>query len=205
MTSGERSIATQAAPPRAAGTEHATDVASLRARIGGYAVDMTILAAIAMVASIGSLFLLLFATDWGEQDLGTGTTVACLLVVLAGVPAVWSALNIFLLLTRRQTGGQYVAALRVRCDSGDGMPLRTALAWWFCGNPTLYSWPMAGIAGFPLLAIAALVPGDFALAAPLFLIMMCLVLPLVALVSAMMDARNRALHDRIAGVTVVPG
>jgi hypothetical protein len=205
MTSGERTIATQAAPPRAADTGRDTDAASLRARIGGYAVDMTILAAIAMVASIGSLFLLLFATDWGEQDLGTGTTIACLLVVLIGVPGVWSVLNVFLLLTRRQTGGQYVAALRLRRDSGDGMPLRTALAWWFCGNPTLYSWPMAAIAGFPLLAIAALVPGDFELAAPLFVIAMCLVLPLVALVSAMMDPRNRALHDRIAGVTVVPG
>jgi hypothetical protein len=204
MTSGGRTIATQAAPPRAADTDRAIDAASLRARIGGYAVDMTILAAIAMVASIGSLFLLLFATDWGEQDLGTGTTIACLLVVLVGVPAIWSILNILLLVTRRQTGGQYVAALRVRADAGDGMPLRTALAWWFCGSPTLYSWPMAGIAGFPLLAIAALVPGDLELAAPLFVIAICIVLPIVALISAMTDASNRALHDRIAGVTVVP-
>ena len=204
MTSGGRTIATQAAPPRAADTDRTIDAASLRARIGGYAVDMTILAAIAMVGSIGSLFLLLFATDWGEQDLGTGATIACMLVVLVGVPAIWSILNIFLLMARRQTGGQYVAALRVRPDAGDGMPLRTALAWWFCGNPALYSWLMAPIAGFPLLAIAALVPGDFALAVPLFVIAICIVLPFVALISAMTDTRNRALHDRIAGVTVVP-
>jgi hypothetical protein len=64
---------------------------------------------------------------------------------------------------------------------------------------------MAIIAGIPLLAIAALVPGDLELAAPIFVITLCLVLPIVALVSSMLDARNRALHDRIARVTVVPG
>jgi hypothetical protein len=32
---------------------------------------------------------------------------------------------------------------------------------------------------------------------------LCVVLPLVALVAAIFDARNRALHDRVAGTVVV--
>jgi hypothetical protein len=203
MTSSDRTIASPVAPSRAHATEGADGAASLRARTGGYAVDMTILAAIAMVASIAALFLVLLATDMAEQDLGTGALVGCLLVVVAGVPAVWSVLNLVLLVTRRQTGGQYVAALRVKRDEGEGMPLRTALAWWFAGNPLLYSWLMAIVAGGPLLIFSALVPKDFELAAALFVIVICVVMPIVAIVSAKMDSRSRALHDRIAGVTVV--
>jgi hypothetical protein len=63
---------------------------------------------------------------------------------------------------------------------------------------------MAAMAGVPLLVWAALTPGDIELAVPLFVITLCVVLPLFALVSALFDARNRALHDRIAGVIVVP-
>lgn len=177
--------------------------ASMRARFGGYAVDMVILAAITMLVSIGTLFIFLWATDMAEQDLSTGKTVACLTPLFLGVPALWSALNLALLMKRSQTGGQYVAALRVQPDAG-AMTMRTAAAWWFAGNPLLFSWLMVGIAGFPLLLVSLLVPSDIALALPIFVTLLCVALPFVALVSALRDPRNRALHDRIAGVTVVP-
>jgi uncharacterized RDD family membrane protein YckC len=204
MTSDDRTITTHVATPRASRADGAGTTATLRARFGGYAVDMVILSAIAMLASIGTLFLFLLASDYAEQDISATQTLACLTPLLIGVPVVWSALNIALLLTRGQTGGQYVAALRVAPEGGASLSPRTACAWWFSGNPLLFSWPMAGIAGFPLLVAAALVPGDFELAAPLLLITLCLILPIVALVSALVDPRNRALHDRIAGVVVVP-
>ncbi len=204
MTSEERAIATNLAPPRAAHADRAVVAATLRARIGGYAVDMVILSAIAMLASIATLFLFLLATDNAEQDISTAATLSCLTPLLFGVPIAWSALNIVLLLTRQQTGGHYVAALRIAPETGQPWSTRTAFAWWFYGNPLLFSWPMSGIVGFPLLVGAALVPGDIELAVPLFVIALCVLLPIVALVSAVLDTRNRALHDRIAGVIVVP-
>jgi hypothetical protein len=204
MSSKESAIAASFAPPRAVDEASGRATASIRARVGGYAVDMVILSAITMLVSIGTLFLFLWATDMAEQDLSTSKTVACLTPLFVGVPAIWSLLNIGLLLTRGQTGGQYVAALRLAREGGGALSLRTILAWWFCGNPVLFSWLMAGIAGFPLLIFAMLVPGDIELAVPVFVILLCLVLPLVALASALRDNRNRALHDRIAGVVVVP-
>jgi hypothetical protein len=204
MTSEERAIATNLSPPRVARADNAAFAATLRARIGGYAVDMVILSAIAMLASIATLFLFLFVTDNAEHDISTAKTLSCLTPLLFGVPIAWSALNILLLVKRQQTGGQYVAALRLAPESGQPLSMRTAFAWWFGGNPLLYSWPMSGIVGFPLLVAAALVPGDIELAVPLFLIALCLVLPILALATAILDGRNRALHDRIAGVIVVP-
>lgn len=204
MSSSESTIVTSSAPARIARADHASGAASIRARVGGYAVDMVILSAITMLVSIATLFLFLWATDMAEQDLSTAKTVACLIPLFIGVPAVWSALNLALLMTRRQTGGQYVAALRIQPDGGVPMTARTALTWWFCGNPLLFSWLMIGIAGFPLLLVSLLAPGDIALAIPIFVTLLCVALPLVALVSALRDERNRALHDRIAGVTIVP-
>jgi uncharacterized RDD family membrane protein YckC len=204
MTSENGTIAPPLAAPHTAREGSATSTASIRARIGGYAVDMVILAAISMLASIGALFLLLFATDFAEQDPSDATLAACFAVLFAGVPAIWSALNIGLLLARRQTGGQYVAALRLAREDGNPLTLQTVCTWWFCGNPLLFSWLMIGVAGVPLLAAAALAPGDVALAVPIFVILLAAVLPIVAVISALLDPRNRALHDRIAGVIVVP-
>ena len=204
MTSEDQTIAANMVPTRAAQADGAVTTATLRARIGGYAVDMVILCAIAMLVSIGALFVLLFATDYAEHDPSNATLLGCFALLFLGVPAIWSVLNVALLLTRQQTGGQYVAALRLTREDGAVLSSRTALAWWFCGNPLLFSWPMVGVAGGPLLGAAALAPGDLALAVPPLVITLCSVMPVVALVSALFDARNRALHDRIAGVVVVP-
>ena len=49
-------------------TEAAHAAASMRARIGGYAVDMVIFAAIAMIVVVFAGFLLLATTDWAKKD-----------------------------------------------------------------------------------------------------------------------------------------
>jgi hypothetical protein len=204
MSSEQSAIAASGAQPVATLADRRLDVASIRTRVGGYAVDMVIFAAITMLASIGTLFLFLWATGMAEQDLSTAKTIACLTPVFAGVPVVWSALNIGLLMMRGQTGGQYVAALRLRADADAAIAARTVTVWWFAGNPLLFNWLMAGVVGFPLLIVATLAPGYILLTLPILVILLCLVLPLAALASALRDGQNRALHDRIAGVTVVP-
>jgi uncharacterized RDD family membrane protein YckC len=176
----------------------------MRARIGGYAVDMVIFAAIAMIVVVFAGFLLLATTDWAKKDPSDPQFYLFLGIIGVGAPLAWTVLNVCLLATRGQTGGQYVAAIRLVSESGDRISPRAAAVWWFCFNPLLFSWPMACVAGLPLAAVLAAVPKVSTLAFLLALLTICLASPLIALVSALLDGQHRALHDRIAGVVTVP-
>ena len=98
--------------PRTA--DRARAAATLRARIGGYLVDMVIFAAIAMIVVVFAGFLLLATTDWAKKDPSDPQFYMFLAIIGLGTPLIWSALNLGLLATRSQTGGQYVAGIRTR-------------------------------------------------------------------------------------------
>jgi len=180
------------------------DAASLRSRVGGYVVDMVIFAAIAMVIVVFAGFVLLLATDFAEQDAADADFYMFLALIGAGTPLVWTLMNLALLVTRGQTGGQYVAGLRVEPERGGRLSIWQALGWWFALNPLLFSWPMAAIAGFPLAAVVALLAESVTLGFTISIVLLCLLAPLAALIAALTDAHNRALHDRAAGVMIVP-
>jgi uncharacterized RDD family membrane protein YckC len=203
-TTEDPSITTDAASPPTAKPASRPDVATLRSRIGGYVVDMVILSAIAMVVSVVAGFFLLLATDFAnDRDAQDSDMYIAACTLLIGTAGGWSILNLALLATRGQTGGQYVAGLRLARDDGRPLSFRDAAVWWFCLNPLLFSWPMAASAGTALLIITGLSAADALLFASLLVMTLCVVLPLVALVAAIFDARNRALHDRVAGTVVV--
>jgi hypothetical protein len=183
---------------RAAGDE--TPTAHLRTRVGGYAVDMVIFSAITMVMIVLAGFVLLFSTNWAEQDASDAQIYAFLAIIGLGVPLVWTVLNLGLLSTRGQTAGQYVAGLRLRTEDGLRLSPRAAATWWFCFNPLLFSWPMALIAGLPLVAVISLISGRLVFVAFGMVVTLCIAAPIVAFVSAAIDGQKRALHDRIAGV-----
>ncbi len=185
-------------------TETARTAASLRARIGGYAVDMVIFAAIAMIIVVFAGFLLLATTDWAKKDPSDPQFYLFLSIIGIGTPLAWTMLNVALLATRGQTGGQYVAGLRLAGEDGGRLSVRTAAAWWFCFNPLLFSWPMACVAGLPLAAVVALVPSSATIIIWGVLITICVASPLIAVVSAALDAQHRALHDRLVGVITAP-
>lgn len=179
-------------------------MASLRARGGGYVVDMVIFAAVAMIVVVLAGFILLLSTDFAEADPSDGDLYLFLGVIGLGAPLAWSALNLAVLCTRSQTGGQYVAGLRLADESGGTPSARSLAGWWFCLNPLLFSWPMALVAGLPLAGVLALVLDTWAVFAVALVVLLCVLAPLIALVSAAIDAQNRALHDRVAGVIAVP-
>ncbi len=185
---------TAAAGPRAA---------SLRARTGGYLVDMVIFAAVAMVFTIIGGLQLLIVTHGATTD-SEHSMYAFLGIIGVGTPLAWTALSLTVLLTRGQTAGQYVAGIRMLREDGSRLRARGALSWWFCFNPLLFSWPMALVAGFPLIAIIALVLSRLSLAVFFLLMTLCIASPIIAFVSAMRDARHRTLHDRVARVVAVP-
>jgi len=176
----------------------------VRARAGGYVVDMVIFAAIAMVVVVIAGFVLLASTDWAQGEASDAQMYLFLGIIGIGAPAVWSAVNVALLATRSQTGGQYVAGLRMLDEGAAGLSTSKAAAWWFCFNPLLFSWPMALVAGLPIAAVGAIVLGVWTVALFALVVTLCVAMPLVTLVAATLDANNRTLHDRVVGVSAVP-
>ncbi|MBI5287707.1 MAG: RDD family protein [Chloroflexi bacterium] len=183
---------------REAGATH------LRARIGGYAVDMVIFAAITMLLTVLAGFILLASTSWAENDPSDPQIYTFLATVGVGVPLIWSALNIALLTTRGQTGGQYVAGLKLLLEGGAALRPRDVAVWWFCFNPLLFSWPMTMVAGFPLLGVISILASRLVFVLFGVIVTLCVASPLIALISASMDRNHRALHDRVARVVTVP-
>jgi len=178
--------------------------AGMRARIGGYVVDMVIFAAIAMAVIVFAGFLLLATSDWAKKDPSDAQFYLFLGIIGIATPLVWTLLNISLLATRGQTGGQYVAALRLAREDGSRISLRDAAAWWFCFNPLLFSWPMACVVGFPLAAVIAIVLSRLTIVVFGALMIVCIASPLIAFASALFDAQHRSLHDRLIGTIAVP-
>jgi uncharacterized RDD family membrane protein YckC len=188
--------------PRTA--EPSPAAASLRARVGGYLVDMVIFAAIAMIVIVFAGFLLLATTDWAKKDPSDPQFYMFLAIIGLGAPLVWTFLNLALLATRGQTGGQYVAGIRLVRDDGSALSTRGAVAWWFCFNPLLFSWPMACVVGLPLAAVIALVISRLTIVVFVALVILCVASPLIALISALLDTQHRALHDRMVGAVTLP-
>jgi hypothetical protein len=89
-------------------------------------------------------------------------------------------------------------------EDGRALASSNAVAWWFCFNPLLFSWPMAIAAGVPLAGAAAVLLGAWTVIVFGIVVTLCLLIPVVALISAALDSNNRALHDRVVGTIVVP-
>jgi uncharacterized RDD family membrane protein YckC len=178
-------------------------VASVRQRAAGYAVDMVIFAAVTMVVTVIAGLQLLLFTHGATQD-STKSVYAFLAIVGLGIPVSWTILNLALLTRRRQTGGQYVAGVRLAREDGQPLSTRDAVAWWFCLNPVLFSWPTAVTTTLPLVFVISLLLSRVAIVVFGVVLTLCIAAPLVALVSALQDGRNRTLHDRIVGTIVVP-
>lgn len=180
------------------------DVATFKSRVGGYVVDMVIFGAVSMVIIALAGLVLLLLTDMAMDDPNDGDLWLGLGIVAIGTPVVWSLMNLALLRSRGQTGGQYVAGVRLSDERGGRLRTGQLLAWWFAGNPLLYSWPMALVAGTPLLMLALVGATTLSVFIWALVSLICFAMPIAAFVSGLIDAQNRALHDRVAGVTAMP-
>ncbi len=165
---------------------------------------MVIFAAVAMIVVVIAGTQLLLVTHGATHDPSDPTLYGFLATIGLGTPLVWTLLNLALLMARRQTGGQYVAGVRVSGADGEPPSRRALLAWWFCLNPVLFSWPMALVSGLAAAGAASLVLQQATLIVFTALMLLCALAPIVALISAGTDGRRRGLHDRIASTIVVP-
>ncbi|HXF50805.1 MAG TPA: RDD family protein, partial [Dehalococcoidia bacterium] len=146
-------------------------------------------------------FQLLASSDFGEQDPPEAGYWA-FVSILMGTILFWSVFTLAIVWWRGQTAGQYVAGLRIQRLDGGKPTFGQLLRWWFGLNPLFFNplmmipWLLlAGIAITRALNVAALATtGGLAL--------LCLLVPIVALVTALIGER-RPLHDRLSGTTVV--
>ena len=187
--------------PRTA--EARTGVASVRARAAGYAVDMVIFSAIAMLVVVAAGAQLLLVTHGATRD-SDAAIYAFLAIIALATPLLWTGLNLFVLRLRAQTGGQYVAGVRLAREDRRRLSFLNAAAWWLCLNPLLFSWPMAIVVGLPLAFVISLLLSRVTIVAFGVVVILCVLAPVIALVSALIDDHNRTLHDRIVGTLVVP-
>jgi len=165
---------------------------------------MVIFAAVAMIVVVVAGAFMLAVTDRATHDPNDAQYYTMFAIIGFGTPLLWSALNLLLLSWRRQTGGQYVAAVRLAREDGGPMGRRDIALWWLCLNPLLFSWPMGVITALPLVTTVALAVSRGTIAVFGGLVLLCLLAPVIALVSAVFDVHNRALHDRVIGTVVVP-
>lgn len=163
-----------------------------------------IFAALAMIMFVLSFGLLLLFTDAATNDPSDAQIYAIFAIIGIGTPSIWSAMNLLLLRWRRQTGGQYVAGVRLAREDGAPLSTRDTAAWWFCLNPLLFSWPMAAVALFPLAGVVSITLDRATIAVFGGLLLLCFAAPFAALAAALLDPYNRALHDRVVGTVVVP-
>jgi hypothetical protein len=165
---------------------------------------MVIFAAIAMLILVVSGFVLLWGIDWGTQDPTDGQLYLFLSMIGVGLPLVWTVLNVGLLATRGQTGGQYVAGVRTTRADGSPLSISRALLWWICFNPLLFSWPLAAVAGGPIAVFIIVGWAELMMVVWGLLMTLCIACPIVALVSASLHERGEAFHDRVVGAIAVP-
>lgn len=173
------------------------------ARIGGYVVDMVIFAAVAMIVTVAAGMQLLVVTRNATAD-SDPAIYAFLIIIAVGTPLAWTALNLCVLYLRKQTGGQYVAGIRLIHESDGPLSARQLTAWWFCFNPLLFSWPMTLVTGLPIAFVIFLLLSRITLFVWSVVITLGVACPIIALVSALFDPQHRTLHDRIVGTVAVP-
>jgi RDD family len=172
-------------------------------RTRGYVVGMVIFASIAMTIGALAGALLLATTHWGRTDPSDRQLYTFFAIIGAGVPSLWTLLNLLLLAWRGQTGGQYLAGSRIRREDGSSLSLPRAVVWWCCFNPLLFSWPMAIVTALPLALVSRPVLGASAIVVFGALVATCSAAPLIALVSALVNPQRRAFHDRLVGIVAV--
>lgn len=177
----------------------AVRAAGLVSRILAYVVDSVILLAVLLVFFIVAGAQLI---AWGSEppDSAYYTFFA---ILMLGIVA-WSVLNLALLLWRGQTAGQYVLGQQVVTEAGERPGGRALLVRWFALNPLLFH-PALAFSWFVFGAIVfSLTLNLLALVVALTMLVLCLVAPPLALVSAIISRRRRALHELVSGTAVVP-
>jgi uncharacterized RDD family membrane protein YckC len=184
-------------------TVPAVSRARLEARLVAFLVDSVVLLSFVLVFLAVAGLQLLIASDFGEKDPPGSSYYAVLAIVMAVIP-LWLAFNVVLCHWRGQTVGKYVADIKVVREDGRRLGLWTSLVRFLPLHPLLFH-PFLALLWLLTAAVATSVTLSAAvLVVTLALVFLSLAAPFLATGSVLVDGKRRALHDRVAGTTVVP-
>ncbi len=202
-------MAERLAVPRQGGARTPTDSlteasehAGLASRVFAFAIDSLALLALTLLFAAAAFLNVYLRTDQGQGRLDDSTAWTLVAVLMAVVP-VWILVNAALQWRRGQTLGQYVAGLGVTNEQGESPGPVRVLLYLLALHPLAFhpflvpSWLFLVYTALTVTNSTPLVIASFAL------VLLCVVAPVVAFVSAAGDGHRRALHDRIAGMLVV--
>jgi len=177
-------------------------LASLSARAIAFAVDSVVLLSFLALAAFAAGLQLLIRSEFGDVDAPDSAYYTMLGISVAVVP-LWGALNAALHRWRGQTAGQYVAGIRVVRADGSPPGWGSVIVRLLALHPLLFHPFLAP--GWLLVAFIATAQtvSEAVLVVTGALVLLSLVAPVVAAVMVLTDGGRRALHDRVAGTTVV--
>jgi len=177
--------------------------APLEARLVAFVVDSVVLLSFIFVFLAVAGLQLLLTSDFGEEDPPDSSFNAILGIVMAVIP-LWLAFNVALCRWRGQTVGKYVADIRIVREDGKPLDVGTSLVRFLLLHPLLFH-PFLALLWLLTAAITVSVTVSFAvLVVAAALAFLSLAAPFLTAGSVVLDGRRRALHDRVAGTTVVP-
>ena len=187
---------------RSAAGDYEEQQGLLGSRLLAFFIDSVVLTIFAIAfVGVASLNLLL-QTDGGFTDVSDAAMWQFVYISCAAVPA-WFVATFILLTRRGQTVGQYIVGLFIVRADGSNASAPQVLLYLLALHPLLFH-PVLGLfwALAALTSISA-VSNDLVLFALGAATILSIASPAIAFVSASADRGRRALHDRIAGTTVV--
>jgi len=168
-----------------------------------FLVDSVVLLVFILVFLALAGLQLLLTSDFAEEDPPDSSFNAVLGIVMAVIP-LWLVFNTALCRWRGQTVGKYVADIKTVREDGRPLGVRTSLVRFLALHPLLFHPFLAPLWSLTAAVATSVTLSRAVLVVTLALVFLSLAATLLAAVSALLDGRRRALHDRVAGTVVVP-
>jgi uncharacterized RDD family membrane protein YckC len=176
--------------------------ANLGPRLLAYALDTVVLFGFTMVFAAVAFLNILLRSDSGRSDVSDQAIWTSVIVLMLTVPS-WFAANLLLMLTRKQTVGQYVLGLGITDEFGDRPRPLKLVAYWLALHPLLFHPFLAGFWFLLAYASISLSQSEAVFVGSLAVGLASMVGPLANFIFLILDPQRRAIHDRVAGLKVV--
>jgi uncharacterized RDD family membrane protein YckC len=176
--------------------------ASMSARSFAFLIDSVVLLVFAALIACVAGLVVFISSDSGKTDPSDTAFSAFAIILLAIVP-LWLLFNLTLQGKKGQTIGQYVAGIQVVTEDGRPPGIGRLVLYWLALHPVLFHPLLAALwAAFAGVGLS-LTGHEMLIYISLTGVILCVLGPVVALLSALIDSDRRPLHDRVAGVRVV--
>ncbi len=176
--------------------------APLGLRTSAYLIDSMFLLGFVLAMFTVAGLVLWISSDFGANDPPDAGYYSFIGIFIGGTLLSWSVFNLGILTLRGKTPGQYLIGLQVTSEDGQRASMGRQLIRWSALHPLLFH-PLL----IPVWALLAAIAVSLTLSQIVFgltlgLVALCVVAPVTAVVSAVLDHEGRALHDRASGTFV---